>query len=131
MSVDPEGSGYIRVPHQFLGGLFVHSRLIQQRSVGVPELMQRAADAGFFLKFRPTVSADAIRNGAFAVYRKKIIIRRPVRDPVKEELRQRDGADARCGFWLLDVWRFADIVDRLADRQQLGLPVDVLILEGK
>ena len=97
----------------------------------MPELMQRAADAGFFLKFRPAVPTDAIRNGAFAVYRKKIIIRWPVRDPVKEQLWQRDGADARRSFRLLDVRCFADIVDRLADRQQLGLPVDVLILEGK
>ena len=60
MGIDAERGGDVGVAHQLLGSFFVHTGFTQQRSVGVPELMQCAADAGFFLKFRPAVPAEAI-----------------------------------------------------------------------
>ena len=87
VGIDTERGGDVGVAHQLLGGFFVYPRFVKQRGVGVPELMQRAADPSFFLKFCPSVSPDTIRDGAFAIYRENVIVGRAVRDPVKEQLR--------------------------------------------
>ena len=61
MSINPECGSNVRMPHQLLGGFFVHTGFIKQRSIGMPELMQCAADPRFSLEFLPAVPADIVR----------------------------------------------------------------------
>lgn len=61
MGIDAERGGDVRMPHQLLGGFFVHTGFIKQRSIGMPELMQRTTDSRFSLEFLPAVPADIVR----------------------------------------------------------------------
>lgn len=61
MSINSECGSNVRMPHQLLGGFFVHTGFIKQRSIGMPELMQCAADPRFSLEFLPAVPADIVR----------------------------------------------------------------------
>ena len=61
MGIDAERGSNVRVTHQLLGGFFVHTGFIKQRSIGMPELMQCAADPRFSLEFLPAVPADIVR----------------------------------------------------------------------